>query len=205
MQSVDLHFFFDIHHEVVDRNHGRPGPAERECQRRSVTCGRIPNCHGTGRRYGRRHGAGCDRHGHLEPPPLHRSDHRLSPPVIPDGLSRGCDARRDCALGHDPSAPDSLNDGIPGDQTIGVLSQKLDQLEDLRFHLDLRSAAAQAPSVGVEDAVGETQDHASNSAQLAVWRKPRREMAVSRGFPGVPFKRAGLECGRLTEAKGEIL
>jgi hypothetical protein len=96
----------------------------------------------------------------LVAPAVHRPDDRLAAAVVGDRLAHRLDARGERRLGDEAVAPHLVEQLLLADHASPPLHEIRQQVERLRFELDLLAVAAQHDPLEIELAVREAKDHA---------------------------------------------
>jgi hypothetical protein len=83
-----------------------------------------------------------------------RADQPLVLAAVAHGLSRGVDAARKGRIRHNPAAPDRSDEIVLADDSISVLHQVNQQVEDLRLDGNGLRPAVQLAPVGIKCMAG---------------------------------------------------
>src|SRR6266700_6844260 len=103
-------------------------------------------------------------HGANEAKALSRNcpNQLLLPAAIADSRSRGVDAAGECRIGNGSAAPDQSDQILFTDDTVAVLHQMDQQVENLRLHRYRRAAAEQLATLGIKCLIVKDKLHAAS-------------------------------------------
>src|SRR6266849_5606009 len=82
--------------------------------------------------------------------------------AIADSRSRRVDAAGECRIGNGSAAPDQSDQILFTDDTVAVLHQMDQQVEDLRLHRYRRPVTKQLATLGIKRLIGKGKLHASS-------------------------------------------
>ena len=79
--------------------------------------------------------------------------------VVADRPTRRADAGRERRIRNDPASPNRGDEIVPGDDPVAILHEVDEQIEDLRFDCNRRSAAEQLPRSDVKYVISKKKLH----------------------------------------------
>ena len=120
---------------------------------------------------------GCDE---PEAAAVHRLDDRLPLAVVAERTAGVLDPGRERGLGHEPVAPDAVEQFLLGDHPVAMLDEEAEHVEDLGFGRHDLAVAADLASVGVHLVRAERVEHRGQSS-TAPGRLPDHESGPAPG------------------------
>lgn len=115
---------------------------------------------------------GLDIADELQTSPVNGSDEALGPPIVSDRRPGGSDPAGECAVRHEPVAPDRIENLGSGTEAVAVGDQVTERLEDLRFDRYPLTSDSQFERRGVELGILETKDHLVSIVDAAESTEP---------------------------------
>jgi hypothetical protein len=125
----------------------------------SLKLGLAADRGGQGGRAGRALAALLDRCQEPVAATVERADHPLLPTAVADRPAGGLQPARQRRLGHEPAAPDLVEQLVLGDHPVPVADEVAQHLEDLRLQVAGPAAPAQLVAEEIELAVSKPVDH----------------------------------------------
>src|SRR6266478_3300205 len=89
--------------------------------------------------------------------------------AVADRLAHRVDPAGHCRFGHDPAAPDRLQQVVPADDAVAVLHQVNEKVEDLRFERDQLAAPPEFAPIYVKYMIAKDKPQIRSSPGRSDW------------------------------------